>query len=191
MHVVEHHSLEELQRLIRRQKDARLLLRLQVVRLARQGQTAPQISQLLSVSRRQLQHWVRQYNLQGLDGLADRRRGGNQRRLSDAQEQQIQDHLDQQAADPQAGLRRAEDLPAWIQRQFGVLYSLPGLYNLLHRLGYSCLMPRPRHHKADPAAREAFKKKPWSRSSRSPGSIRESRSRSGSRTRPASASKAP
>jgi transposase len=58
-------------------------------------------------------------------------------RLSDAQEQQLQDYLDQQAQDPQAGVRRAEDLRAWIQQQFGQLYSLPGLYDLLHRLGYS------------------------------------------------------
>ena len=191
MHVAEHHSLEELQRLVRQQREARLLLRVQIIWLAKQGQTAPQIAGLLSVSRRLVQGWVHRYNAQGLDGLADRRRGGNQRRLSDAQEQQIQDYLDQQAQDPHAGVRRAEDLRQWIQQQFGKLYSLPGLYNLLHRLGYSCLMPRPRHLKADPAAQEAFKKKPWSRSSRSPSSIRASGSRSGSRTRLASASKAP
>ena len=190
MHVTEHHSLEELQRLVRQQKEARLLLRVQVIWLAKQGRTAPQISQMLGVSRRQLQHWVHQYNTRGLDGLVDRRRGGNQRRLSDAQERQIQNYLDQQAQDPHAGVRRAEDLRAWIAQQFGKLYSLPGLYNLLHRLGYSCLMPRPRHHKADPAAQEAFKKTSWSRSSRSPKSIRARRSRSGSRTKPASASKA-
>lgn len=190
MHVAEHHSLEELQRLIRQQTDARVLLRFQMVFLARQGQTAPQIASLLSVSRRLVQVWVRRYNVDGLPGLADRRRGGNQRRLTDAQEQLIQDYLDQHAQDPQAGVRRAADLRAWIQQQFGKLYSLTGLYDLLHRLGYSCLMPRPRHHKADPAVQEAFKKTPWSRSSRSSSSTQARRSRSGSRMRLASASKA-
>jgi transposase len=190
MHVAEHHSTEELSRLVRQQKDARVLLRVQIIWLARQGQTAPQISQLLRLSRRQVQHWVCQYNAQGLERLADRRRGGNQRRLSDAQEKQIQDYLDQQAQDPQAGVRRAEDLRQWIHKQFGKLYSLPGLYNLLHRLGYSCLMPRHRHQKADPAAQETFKKTFWSRSSRSLSSIQAKRSRSGSRMKLASASKA-
>lgn len=189
MYVAEHHSLQELQQQSRQQKDARLLLRIQAVGLAKQGQTAPQISQMLGVSRRQLQHWAHQYNAQGLDGLVDRRRGSNQRRLSDAQEQQIRDYLDQQAADPHGGLRRAEDLRTWIDQQFGELYSLPGVYDLLHRLGYSCLMPRPWHQKADPAVQDASKKS-WSRSSRLPKSIRTRRSRSGSRTKPASASKA-
>lgn len=190
MHVVDHHSVQDLQRRIRQQTKAQILQRLQMVLLAKQGQTAPQIANVLGISRRIVQTWVYRYNAQGLDGLAERRRGGNQRRLSDAQEQQIRDYLDQQAADPQAGVRRAEDLRQWIHRQFGVLYVLSGLYELLHRLGYSCLMPRPRHHKADPPAQEAFKKTPWSRSSRLPRSIRERRSRSGSRTRLASASRA-
>ena len=46
-----------------------------------------------------------------------------------------------------------------IQERFGVLYSLAGVYALLHRLGYNDLMPRPSHPGADPAAREAFLKK--------------------------------
>ncbi len=72
MHVAEHHSLLELQRLVRRQTDARLLLRLQMVLLARQGRTAPQIAEILAVSRRGVQIWVARYNAHGLEGLAER-----------------------------------------------------------------------------------------------------------------------
>jgi transposase len=191
MHVEDHHTYQELQRLIRKQTQVRVALRVQMVVLAKRGQTAPQIASLLGGSRRLVQKWVYRYNAQGLEGLADRYRGGNQRRLTDAQEQQIREYLDQQAADPQAGVRRAEDLRPWIAQHFGVLYALSGLYQLLHRLGYSCLMPRPRHHKADPMAQEAFKKTPWTGSRRSPRSIPERTSKSGSRMKPALASKAP
>ena len=38
----------------------------------------------------------------------------------------------------------------------GVGYTLDGAYDLLHRLGYSCLTPRPVHEKNDPAAVEHF-----------------------------------
>ena len=54
---------------------------------------------------------------------------------------------------------RGPEVRAILDREFGVLYSLPAVYVLLHRLGYSCLDPRPRHRKADPEAREGFKKK--------------------------------
>jgi len=35
-----------------------------------------------------------------------------------------------------------------LEREFGVVYSLWGVYDLLHRLGFSCLCPRPKHEKA-------------------------------------------
>ena len=43
--------------------------------------------------------------------------------------------------------------------QFGVVYSLTGAYDLLHRLGFSWLMPRPRHAKASKEVQDEFKKK--------------------------------
>lgn len=46
-----------------------------------------------------------------------------------------------------------------IQEHFGKLYSLPGVYALLHRLGYNDLMPRTTHPETDPEVLEAFKKK--------------------------------
>ena len=45
-----------------------------------------------------------------------------------------------------------------IEQRFGKVYSLAGVYKLLHRLGYNDLMPRPRHPDTDPAALGAFKK---------------------------------
>lgn len=190
MHVVSHQTLDALQQVARKEKNARRRIRLQVIILALQGHTAPQIAQALSVSRRSLQEWVQRYNQHGLEGLRDRR-GGNHRHLTADQEKALCAYLDRTAADPRDGVRRGEDLRQWIHQHFHVLYSLNGIYDLLHRLGYSCLMPRPRHAQADPQAQEAFKKKRWTRSGRLPSVIPASASRSGSRTRPVSANRAP
>jgi len=131
--------------------------RLQMVILAMEGQTAPQIAQAVGSSRRTVQDWVYSYNAWGLEGLQDGR-GGNRRHLTNAQEQQICEYLNRTAADPHQGVRRGEDLRQWIQQQFGVLYTLTGIYDMLRRLGYSWLMPRPRHAQANLAAQEQFKK---------------------------------
>jgi transposase len=165
MQVTNHHDLAELRRR-RRKADPRLGLRIQIIILALEGRTAPQIAASLGVSRRNLQEYVRRYNRDGLVGLEDQRRGSNYRLLSVAQEQQTIEYLDRTAADPRAGVRRGEDLRRWIEQRFGVLYTLPGIYALLHRLGYSSLMPRPRHAQADPQAQAEFKKKRWIRSRR-------------------------
>ena len=49
---------------------------------------------------------------------------------------------------------------AHVSKKFGVQYSQQGTYDLLHRMGFSCKKPRPRHPNA--ASRQkmtAFKKK--------------------------------
>lgn len=45
----------------------------------------------------------------------------------------------------------ADDVARILEAEFGVAYTLGGAYDLLHRLEYSCLIPRPWHEKADPA----------------------------------------
>jgi transposase len=190
MHVATHDSLDQLEIRARRQRDAIVHTRLRAVILARRGWTAPQIADALGVGRRSVQDWVARYNKDGVDGLQDQRRGGNRRYLSDEQEQQVKAHLDQAAAAAGPGVRHGEQLRQWIDQQFGVIYSLNGIYTLLHRLGYSWLMPRPRHPQADPAAQEAFKKTSVARSTRSPRSIPGNASKCGSKTKHASGNKA-
>ncbi len=191
MHVGDHHSVAELIGLAKREKRATMVRRLQVVILAKRARTAPQIVEATSVSRRTVQEWVQRYNVGGLEGLADRRRGGNRRHLTADQETQVCQYLDRAAADPHDSVRRGEDLRRWLEAQFGVLFSLTGVYDLLHRLGYSCLVPRPRHAKADPQAQAAFKKTLWRKSKRLRAGTRTNASKSGSRTKPASANREP
>jgi hypothetical protein len=86
---------------------------------------------------------------------------------------------------------RRVDLRALIEARFGVRLHERSVGKVLHRLGFARLSVRPRHPKADEAAQEAFKKASprWSRR-RCPSTPVASRSRSGFKMRPASASKA-
>jgi len=52
---------------------------------------------------------------------------------------------------------RGADIRRLLEQQFGARYTLGGVYKLLHRLGYSDLMPRPQHPEAHPEAQEFFK----------------------------------
>lgn len=158
MHVVAHHSVKELSGIASQERHARRLIRLRIVILAMQERTAPEIAAALGISRRAAQNWVYRYNAAGLEGLRDRRGGAYRRRLSDAQQQLLDAHVRAEAMNPRAGYRRAEGIRRWIEREFGVVYTLPGVYAVLRRLGYRWLMPRPRHHKADLEAQAAFKK---------------------------------
>jgi transposase len=46
---------------------------------------------------------------------------------------------------------RGRDAVRILKNEFGVEYTLDGVYDLLARLGLACLKPRPRHRKNDPA----------------------------------------
>ena len=163
MFVKNHHSKEHLRQLIKKQTMAKMAMKLQVVILAMDGKTSVEIPTLLPLSRRAVQKCIFRYNRYGIKGLQDNYIGGNSVKLNQQQKQKIINYIDTQAADISGGVRRAWDLQDWIKENTGVMYRLSGVYYLLHSMGYSCLMPRPHHHKADPQAQQEFKKNFWTR----------------------------
>ena len=127
-----------------------------------------QIAAAVGRSRQFVDQWVGRYRRGGLDALVPKRQKGAPRRLSGEQEAQLCVMLDA-GPPPEEGISAYNGpiLKEKIEELFGKVYSLNGVYKLLHRLGYNDLMPRPHHPDTDPAALEEFKKKRcpkrWSR----------------------------
>jgi len=158
MYVRDRQPLEELKKLERKEKDAIRSKRLRIVILAMEGWTAPAIAMSVGLSRRDCQEWVRRFNELGLAGLEDRPGGGRDGPLTSQQQEQFCKRIEAgPIAEDQVCSLRGVDLKAILAKEFGVLRSLSAIYYLLHRLGYECLRPRPRHHKSSPEAQEAFK----------------------------------
>ncbi len=191
MHVEDRHGLDELRREARSRNDARMRIRLQAIVLAKQGRTAEEIAAALDVSRRPVQEWVRRYNQSGMEGLRRRPGQGRQEKLSLEERDRLCTRIEAAPREvDEVCTLRGRDIQRILHKEFGKLYHLNSVYALLHRLGYSCLMPRPKHQKADPQAQEAFKKTSHLGSRASARLIRWSAWRSGSRTKRASVSKA-
>jgi transposase len=121
----------------------------------------------LDRSRQFIDRWIRRYRTDGIDALVPKRQPGAKPKLT-AQEQQELCAMLEAGPDPDEGLAAYNGpiLREKIERRFGKVYSLNGVYALLHRLGYNDLMPRPKHPDTDPAALEEFKKKNSPRSGR-------------------------
>jgi transposase len=189
VHVADHLTLDRLRERVDAEPGRRLFVRLRAVLLAAEGRTAVEIVAALGGSRRAVQRWVARYNAEGPEALGDRPRPGQPGLLDEAAAGRLRQRIDAgpTPADGVCALR-AKDIRSILSAEFGVLYSLPGVYALLHRMGYSCLDPRPRHRKADPAVQEEFKKKSAASSTTSHARTPGGGSRSGSRTRRGSAS---
>jgi transposase len=168
MHVELYHTTQELHRLSRQTKDAKLAARLRAVNLALQGKTAPEIGENMGYSRRTVQNWIYAYNRHGLEGLQQRRGRGRNHRLNRDQLQWLRQRLDQGPTEADGVcVFHAADIQRIIEKQFGVRYAVRTVQKLLRRLGYRYISPRPEHPKGDPQARKAFKKRLSIRSGKS------------------------
>lgn len=157
---------EQLRQWIAQETNAKQRDRYRAVLIAAQGLgQAPelqrqQIATALGRSRQFVDQWVGRYRRGGLAALKPKRQKGATPKLTAQEPQQLRAMLEAGPA-PEEGLAAYNGpiLREKIHQRFGQLYSLSGLYALLHRLGYNDLMPRGKHPDTDPAVLEAFKKK--------------------------------
>jgi transposase len=191
MHVEAHDTLEELQGAIKLERNGRTRDRIRGVVLARKGRTAKEVAADLSVSPRAVQDWVRAYNAGGLKNLPDAPRSGPPRRCPRAIFEPVRKRiLDGPRPGDKVCTLRGRDVQRILREEFNIVQKLSTTYELMHELGLSPLRPRPRHRKNNPDAMKVWEERAplLSRPSVTPTPTR--RSRSGSRTKPASASKA-
>ena len=190
MTVKPHNTLDQLQRLYRTQTKARLARRIQGVYLAKMGLTCPEIMKITGSARRTIQQWLAKYNKSGLDELSEKPRPGQPTKLPRHREQEFCRRLETGPTKKDGvSVLNGPAIRRILQQEFGVLYSGQGLYDLLHRLGYSRLCPRPQHEQSERQAQETVKNispKYWTKSS---SRTRSRQSRSGSRMKPTSASR--
>jgi transposase len=147
-------DVAELRRRAKAERNALQRDRFRAVLLALEGEEAVSIAKALSRSRRSVQDWVYAYRDGGIDRLRPRPRPGRPTKLPRDREAEFMERLDAgpRACDGGVCTLRGKDVVAILEREFGVKYSLDGAYDLLERLGYSCLTPRPLHEKSDPQA---------------------------------------
>src|SRR6476619_2521036 len=184
----------DLRREAGRCRDARAARRMLALALVPEGASREEAARAAGMDRQTLRDWVHRYNEEGLAGLHDRHRSGRKPRLTPGQEAELVTAVEQGPDPDRDGVVRWRrvDLQALIEARFAVRLHERSVGKVLRRLGFSRVSVRPRHPKADEAAQAAFEKASpsWSRR-RCPSTRAASRSRSGSWTRPASASRAP
>src|SRR4051812_15443280 len=184
----------ELRREAARCRDAAASRRMLALALVLEGSSRAEAARHAGMDRQTLRDWVHRYNAGGLDALRDRPRSGRRPRLTPEQGAELATVVERGPDPDRDGVVRWRrvDLQALIEARFAARLHERGVGRVLRRLGFTRLSVRPRHPKADEAAQEAFKKASPSWSARRfPSAPAASRSRSGSRMRPASASRAP
>jgi putative transposase len=176
-----------------REKNGAAARRMLALAMVLEGSDRAAAASMCGMDRQTLRDWVHRYNDEGLAGLRDRAPPGAKPRLTAGQKAEL-------AKLVEAGPNRAEhgvvrwrrvDLRDELKRRFGVDLHERSVGRILTQLGYRRLSVRPRHREASEEEQKAFKKtSPPSSWLSFPTKPKANRSKSGSRMKPASASRA-
>jgi len=150
-------NLCEIEKLMKTEKNAFLLKRMQIVAWNLEGKDVKEIVELSKKSLSQVYVILRVFSDGGIEGLRARYCGGNNRYLSFDKEKSVLTDFAERA---QFGeFLRTCGMQEEFQKKTGVIYSVNAFYDLLHRHGWRKLKPRWRHPKrASDEAIEASKK---------------------------------
>jgi transposase len=133
--------------------DKRTADKIKAILLMAQGFTYEEIEKILLLDERTLNRYKKVYRNEGIDGLVANNYQGKSSKLSDEQINELRAELD-------ANLyQTAEEVCEYVLKRFKVRYTVKGMVQTLHRLGYSYKKASSVPGKADKEQQEAFVKR--------------------------------
>ena len=143
-------EIAELERKHRSLRDKRQADRVKAVMALSRGWSAAVIADILRFDEKTSRHYFERYQQGGLQMLLDDHYSGAEPKLDAHQMNELDDYLDAHL------LPDAKSVIAHIDKQYGVRYSVSGVTDLLHRLGFSYKKPTHVPGKQDPAQQQVF-----------------------------------
>ncbi len=155
-------SLEELTRLIRTQKEAKVRERLLILLHIKKGRTTREVGELLQINKGKVSYWVHRFNEEGIQGLSTRPKSGHPAKVD------YRDLRQTLSQSPRAfGYPHVVWFPKlvwqYLKEYQQVDVAPEHIYWVIKRAGYTLKVPRPRHYRSSPQKVVEFKKNESSR----------------------------
>ena len=146
--------------LARQEPSGRRRLRYLALAHIKDGKSASETALALRVTSRAVTQWLKWFVDEGLDRVAGIPHYWSPQRLPKTQEEAFRRAVEQLQDRRGGGRVRGEDIRQLLDEQFGVVYTLNGVYELLKRLDMVWISARSVSPNANPAKQAEFKKKP-------------------------------
>jgi len=143
-------QITELEKLHRSLRDKRQADRVKAVIALAKGWSAAEVAEILLIDEKTSRHHFERYLQGGCDALKQDHHPGAEPKLDEHQMRELDVALQEQI------LPDAKAVIAYIKKQYGVRYSVSGVIDLLHRLGFSYKKPTHVPGKQDPAQQQAY-----------------------------------
>ena len=157
-YVITNEEMNEIKKFRKGNKNKDIDKRLYAVQLRGEGMKNAEIAGKLDTCPEVISHWVGRYKKEGIGGLLEHRKGGNNRIMSYEEEEEfLQQFYDDAVQGKVVTLREIK--AAYEEKTGHKLSSFSQIYKLLHRHNWRKIKPRPKHQKrASEEAIEASKK---------------------------------
>jgi len=147
---------------IRRSDESRYDHRLHGILLIAQGMSCPEVARLLGDSVRTVQYWVKRFEKDGLQGLAEGDRPGRPSRLNSKHLDAINKALRKPPSESglSVHLWDGKTLSEFVKKKHGISLGVRQCQRLFHQLDFRLRKPRPLIARADPVLQKSHKKTP-------------------------------
>ena len=143
-------ELEALRVAHRQCRDKRAAYRLNAVILLGSGWSVVDVSAALLIDEGTLRGYAKRYCRGGIEKLLKDEYRGGLSYLSDQEKQAFEEHLLTRT------YQCTQEIVRYVEERFGISYSVSGMTDLLHAMGFSYKKPKVVPGKADPQAQKAF-----------------------------------
>lgn len=154
-----HCKYKDLEELYNQCKDAVLQPKLLAILQTWDGIPSTEVAKNIHKSSMYVRRWVHRYNEIGIEGLNDIRGSNRVSYLSEEQKQAVIEAL--QKSPRECGFNKSNWtmplLKIWINKQWGIVYKVSSLYDVVHNLGFTLQRPKKQSKNAKPEAREQYK----------------------------------
>lgn len=131
-------------------RDKRQADRIKAVLSLNAGHEYSQIASILMLDEVTLRRYVHKFQKQGIVGLLQMQYTGGQTTLTQNQETELKEYLRDNTK------RTAKEIAGYVDKTYGIKFSVIGITKLLHRLGFAYKKPKIVPGKADPIRQEQF-----------------------------------
>ncbi len=152
IHIDKDFSEKELLRLIRTEKDAKILRRLYFIRFRYEGDSIQEASKKIGITKRVGYIWQDRWNMEGYQGLIPRYAGGRPSKLTDQQKVQLKQMLKQKDSWTS---REVRDL---MIKEFNVSYTIKQVLEIAKKMGMKFAKPYQRDYRRPMNAEDLLKK---------------------------------
>lgn len=140
-------------------KDSKIKIKLLAILLFIEGNPSLGVAKILHKSDSTVREWAHRYNENGVNGLIPLPGGKRHSKLTEEQSRKISEVL--LSSPREYGFNKSNwtlsSLKLWIQKEYGVVFSLQGLHYIIRKLGFTHQRPKKQGKYADKQLQKEFR----------------------------------